>query len=158
MTNPTWLDPEIVAFLIGPKLHTSATPTLAITGDDERNWETRGGQVRPACSLFPPISFHQALFATPHDVAEFLLLTVNDGYPRPLLSTPLLSLRVNHLFSNPSSGISHPSVALDHLPYVPDYMPSFIYFLVCYFLRIPCDLARADVRYHLPAGSVTACS
>ena len=64
MTNPTWHYPEIVAFFIGPKLHTSATPTLARTGDDERNWETRDGQVRPACSLFPPISFHQALFAT----------------------------------------------------------------------------------------------
>ena len=48
MTNPTWLDPEIVAFFIGPKLHTSATPTLAGTGDDERNWETMDGQVRPA--------------------------------------------------------------------------------------------------------------
>ena len=103
---------------------------------------------------FPSIK-HSLL---PHDVAEFLLLTVNDGYPRPLLSTPLLLLRVNHLFSNPSNGISHPPVALDHLPYVPDYMPSFFLFFVCYLLHIPCDLARADVRYYLPAGSVTACS
>ena len=92
---------------------------------------------------------------------NFLLLPINDGYPRPLLSTPhyfyasitffpihrtgfpirLLLLTICHL-------ICHMYLTICH---------HFFCFFVCYLLRIPCDLARADVRYFL-AGSVTACS
>ena len=72
--------------------------------------------MRPACGLFPPSSFHKALFAlTMRPNFCYSLLTANDSCPRPLLSTSLLSLHVNRLLSNPSFVISHPLLTICHM-------------------------------------------
>jgi hypothetical protein len=63
MKSPTRLDPEIVAFFIGPEPHTSTTPNLAIIDDDKGIGQRGMDKVHPASGLFPPSSFYQALFA-----------------------------------------------------------------------------------------------
>ena len=54
-------------------------------------------KVRPACGLFLPSSFRQALFATSR--GDFLLFP--DDCPPTAIHFPVILLHVNQLFSNP---------------------------------------------------------
>ena len=82
--------PEIIDFFVGPELQPSATPILAIKTTTKGIWQTRDGQVRPACGLFPVIFLSPS---TRHDVAEFLLTRQSHIFnPSNVISRPLLTI------------------------------------------------------------------
>ena len=121
------LDPEIIDFFVGPEL----TPELAIKTTTKGIWQTRDGQVRPACGLFP------AIFLSPSTLC-YLTMWLNFCYSLPMTAAlvhfyPLpcyLATRQSHIFQ--SIELDFPSV-VDYLSHVPGYMPSFLFsFAICY--------------------------
>ena len=123
--NPTRLDPKIIDFFAGPEL----TPKLAIKTTMKGIWQTRDGQVRPACGLFP------AIFLSPTTLC-YLTMWLNFCYSLPM------TVALAHCYPLPCYLATRQSVtfqsinrdfpyAVDYLPYVPGYMPS-LYFAIGY--------------------------
>ena len=114
-------DPEIIDFFVGPEL----TPKPAIKITTKGIWQTRDGQVRPACDFFP------AIFLSPTTL-PYLTLRLNSCHSLPMTAAlvhfyPLpcyLATRQSLIFQ--SIERDFPS-AVDYLLHVPGYMPSFLF-------------------------------
>ena len=126
------------------------------------------GKVYPACDLSPIFRHLPSTFG--YLIMHYIFLpTVSCHRPRPATRLPFILLQVNQLFSNPSNRISRLPLTICHMylamplspfffcivshRYVRPQMPCFF----SYLLHIPCNVAWAGVRLHIP-GSVTVSS